>query len=113
VPRTCHGFEVRETKRGRGAMVKRKKDKMGRLVKELIKGELEVQLTKMVRRTRKKAARELERLNQVPRLEYRPNEGFVEAEFQEVSPGEDGEDWRVPGRKTAKGKTKSLVSEQI
>jgi hypothetical protein len=64
-------------------MAKRKKDKVENLVGQLIKNEVEAQLAKMVRKAKAKALREAGKLNEVLRLEYHKNEGFVEAEVIE------------------------------
>jgi len=69
-------------------MARGKKDKVGSLVAQLIRNELETQLTKMVRKARKRALREAGKLNETRRLEYRKDEGFVEAEVIE-SPEEE------------------------
>ncbi len=69
-------------------MTKRKKDKVEDLVGQLIRNELESQLAKMVRRAKKKAAREAGKLNEMLQLEYHKGEGFVEAEYQESKPSE-------------------------
>jgi hypothetical protein len=67
----------------------KKKDKVESLVAQLIRSELEGQLTKMVRKAKKQATRETEKLHETLRLEYHKKEGFVEAEYQEVKPEED------------------------
>ena len=69
-------------------MGKRKRDKVEQLVGQLIKSELEAQLSRLVRKARKKANREASKLNDTLRLEYREGEGFVDAEYHE--PGEQG-----------------------
>jgi len=64
-------------------MAKKKKDKVEQLVGQLIKNELEAQLSRMVRKARKRAGREAGKLNDMLRLEYRKDEGFVDAEVVE------------------------------
>ncbi|NIO21669.1 MAG: hypothetical protein GTN76_13285, partial [Candidatus Aenigmarchaeota archaeon] len=48
------------------------------------------QLSRLVRKARKKANREAGKLNDTLRLEYREGEGFVDAEYHE--PGEEGKE---------------------
>jgi len=71
-------------------MAKRKRDKVEQLVGELIKNELEAQPARMVRKARRKAGREVGKLNDMLRLEYRKDEGFVDADYQEVSDEKEG-----------------------
>jgi len=65
------------------------KKKTEKLIEQLIRNELEVQLTRMVRKSKRRAVREAEKLNETLRLEYHKKEGFVEAEYQEVKPEEE------------------------
>jgi len=77
---------------------RKKKSKVENLVNELIRNELEAQLSRIVRKARKKAAKEAGKLNDMLRLEYRKDEGFVDAEvvnlpeeeIEEVKKTEDG-----------------------
>lgn len=70
-------------------MSKGRKSKTARLIEDLIQTELETRLAKLVRRARKRATKEVEKLNQVPRLEYHRDEGFVEADYQEMPKEEE------------------------
>ena len=70
-------------------MAKRKKSTVENLVNQLIKNELEGRLAKMVRKSRRKASREAGKLNDMLRLEYHRDEGFVEAEIIEPQAVED------------------------
>jgi len=69
-------------------MSKGRKSKTARLIEDLIQTELEIHLAKMVRKAKKRAIREASKLGEVPRLEYHKDEGFVEAEYQEVQTSE-------------------------
>jgi len=69
-------------------MAKGKKDKVENLVAQLIRSELEGQLAKMVRKAKRKALREASKLGETLKLEYHKDEGFVEAEYQEVQASE-------------------------
>jgi len=69
-------------------MAKRKKGKVEDLVGQLIKNELEAQLSRMVRKARKRATREAGKLNEMLQLEYHKDEGFVDADYREM-PGEE------------------------
>ncbi len=66
----------------------KKKGKVEDLVGQLIRNELEAQLSRMVRKAKKKAFREASKLTEVLRLEYHKDEGFVEAEYAEDQPSE-------------------------
>jgi len=72
-------------------MAKKKRDKVEQLVGELIKNELEAQLARMVRKARRKAGREAGKLNDMLQLEYWKDSGFVDADYQEGSDGEQGQ----------------------
>jgi hypothetical protein len=50
-----------------------------------------------VRKAKRKAAREAGKLNDVLRLEYRRDSGFVDAEYQEVSDREEEKKDEAPG----------------
>ena len=65
----------------------KKKSRVEGLVSQLIRSELENQLAKMVQKARRKAARQAGKLNEMLQLEYRKDEGFVEAEYEEVPDG--------------------------
>jgi len=79
------------------------KKKTEKLIEQLIRNELEVQLTRMVRKSKRRAVREAEKLNETLRLEYHKKEGFVEAEYQEVKPEEDSELEASQGREKIDG----------
>ena len=70
---------------------KKKKSKVEDLVNELIRNELEAQLSRMVRKARRKAGREAGKLNNMLRLEYRKDEGFVDAEIIDGFPEKEQE----------------------
>ncbi|MFX0198037.1 MAG: hypothetical protein ACFFCW_18105 [Candidatus Hodarchaeota archaeon] len=70
---------------------KRRKNKVEDLIGQLIKSELEAQLSRMVRKARKKAIREAGKLNGMLRLEYRKDEGFVDAEVIDGFPEKEEE----------------------
>jgi len=80
-------------------MAKKKRDKVKQFVGELIKNELEAQLAKMVRKARKKASKEAGKLNNMLRLEYRKDEGFVDAEVIEGFAEEEGKKDEAHGEK--------------
>ncbi|NIO20901.1 MAG: hypothetical protein GTN76_09225 [Candidatus Aenigmarchaeota archaeon] len=61
----------------------RKKDKVENLVAQPIRSEVESQLAKMVRKAKKRAAKEAGKLDELLRLEYDRDGGFVEAEVIE------------------------------
>jgi hypothetical protein len=63
---------------------RKKRDRVENLVSQLIKNELEAQLAKMVRKAQRRATREAGKLNDTLRLEYRKDEGFVDAEYREI-----------------------------
>jgi hypothetical protein len=71
-----------------------KKSKVENLVSQLIESELETQLARLVKRSKRKAMRARNDLNGTLRLEYTPSQGFSEAEEAEVieSQSEEGED---------------------
>ncbi|MFX0199213.1 MAG: hypothetical protein ACFFCW_24080 [Candidatus Hodarchaeota archaeon] len=68
-------------------MAKKKgmKDRVEGLIEELIRNELQAQLSKMVWKARKRAVREAGKLNEIPQLEYHKDQGFIEAEVIENS----------------------------
>ena len=67
-------------------MAKGKRTKTKDLLAELIQNELESQLARLVRKSRKKANKETSKLNDMLRLEYREGEGFAEAEIVDDPP---------------------------
>jgi len=67
-------------------MAKRKRDKVEQLVGQLIKSELETQLSRLVRKAKRKALRETGKFNDMLRLEYHKEEGFTEAEIIDEPP---------------------------
>lgn len=69
-------------------MAKGKGERAKDLIAELIRHELEAQLSKLVRRAKRKANREVGKLNNVLRLEYNKDEGFIEAEYSNPYPDE-------------------------
>lgn len=64
-------------------MAKKKKERTEALVAQLIRHELEAQLSKLVRKAKRKVNRESGKLNDMLRLEYHGGEGFgfTEAEI--------------------------------
>ena len=62
----------------------KKQGKMEKLVSELIKSELEAQLAKMVRRSRKRANREAQKLNDTLMLTYDENRGFSDIDAEVI-----------------------------
>lgn len=84
-------------------MGRKKKTKVEDLVGQLIKNELEAQLSRMVRKARKRATREAGRLNEMLQLEYRKDEGFVEAEIIEPESPESPQEEKAEVKKTGDG----------
>jgi len=63
--------------------------KIDKLIEQLIANQLETHLTRLVRKSKKRAEREKAKLNQFLQLEYTKDAGFVEAEYEEAQPSEE------------------------
>lgn len=72
-------------------MKKKKKSRVEQLVGELVSNELSIHLSRLVRKSRKKAIREAGKLDEALRLEYHRGEGFTDAEIIDPIPPDDSE----------------------
>jgi hypothetical protein len=70
-------------------MAKRKKGKVEDLIGQLIQSELESHLSRMVKKSKKRAVRESAKLKDYLQLPYVKESEFVEAEVVEGQPEED------------------------